>query len=136
MTAPIQTAICSFGMSGKVFHAPFIHANCNFNLYAVWERSKKTAKEIYPEVKSFDTLEEMLADKTVELVIINTPNVTHFEYAKKALQAGKHLVVEKPFVINTTEGAELLELASKQKKKISVYHNRRFDSDFRLVRGI
>ncbi|MCW3110061.1 MAG: oxidoreductase [Segetibacter sp.] len=136
MSDPVQTAICSFGMSGKVFHAPFIHANPNFNLYGVWERSKKTVKEIYPEVRSFDTLEEMLADETIELVIVNTPNITHYEYAKKALLAGKHVVVEKPFVITTPEGNELIELAAKQKKKISVYHNRRFDSDFRLVRRI
>ncbi|GEO10836.1 Gfo/Idh/MocA family oxidoreductase [Segetibacter aerophilus] len=136
MSIPLQTAICSFGMSGKVFHAPFIHANPNFNLYGVWERSKKTAQQFYPEVKSFDTLEEMLSDQAIELVIINTPNVTHFEYAKKALQAGKHIIVEKPFVINTAEGIELIELAAKQKKKMSVYHNRRFDSDFRLVRKV
>lgn len=136
MPAPIQTAICSFGMSGKVFHAPFIHANTHFNLYGVWERSIKTAKSLYPEVKSFDTFKEMLADENIELVIINTPNITHYEYAKKALQAGKHLIVEKPFVITATEGKELIELAAAQNKKMSVYHNRRFDSDFRLVRKV
>jgi len=133
MTAPLQTAICSFGMSGKVFHAPFIHANPNYNLYGVWERSKKSAGQIYPEVKSFDTLEEMLADGAIELIIVNTPNATHFDYAKKSLEAGKHVIVEKPFVINSPEGAELIELAAQKNKKISVYHNRRFDSDFRLV---
>lgn len=133
MTAPLQTAICSFGMSGKVFHAPFIHANPNYNLYGVWERSKKTVKEIYPEVRSFDTLEDMLADETIELVIVNTPNSTHYDYAKMALEAGKHVIVEKPFVINSPEGVKLIELAAKQNKKITVYHNRRFDSDFRLV---
>lgn len=136
MPAPIQTAICSFGMSGKLFHAPFIHANPNYNLYGVWERSKKIAKEIYPEVKSFDTLEEMLADESIELVIVNTPNITHLEYAKKVLLAGKHVVVEKPFVVTAAEGNELIELASKQQKKITVYQNRRFDSDFRLVRSV
>lgn len=136
MTARLQTAICSFGMSGKVFHAPFIQANPAFNLYGVWERSKKTAKAIYPEVRSFDTLEEMLADENIELVVVNTPNSTHYDYAKKALLAGKHVIVEKPFVINAAAGIELIDLAEKQNKKISVYHNRRFDSDFRLVRQV
>lgn len=136
MPSPVQTAICSFGMSGKLFHAPFIHANPNFNLYAVWERSKKTAKDFYPEVISFDTLEEMLADETIELVIVNTPNITHLEYARKALQAGKHVIAEKPFVVHADEGYELIELAAKQEKKISVYQNRRFDSDFRLVKKV
>ncbi len=136
MTAPIQTAICSFGMSGKVFHAPFIHTNDHFNLYGVWERSKKVAKEFYPEIRSFDTLEQMLADEKIELIIINTPNSTHYEYAKKALLAGKHVIVEKPFVISPTEGEELIKLADEQNKILSVYHNRRFDSDFRLVKKV
>lgn len=135
-TPPIQTAICSFGMSGKVFHAPFIHANPHFNFYGVWERSKKTANEFYPDVKSFDTLEEMLADENIELVIVNTPNATHYDYCKKALESGKHVIVEKPFVITSEQGKELIELAAKQQKKISVYHNRRFDSDFNLVKKV
>lgn len=135
-SAPIQTALCSFGMSGKVFHAPFVHVNKGYNLYGVWERSKKTAKDIYSEVKSFDTLEEMLADENIELIIINTPNATHFEYTKKALLAGKHAIVEKPFVINSAEGTELIELAAQQQKKISVYHNRRYDSDAKLLKKV
>lgn len=134
--SPIQTALCSFGMSGKVFHAPFVHANKGYNLYGVWERSKKTVHDFYSEARSFDTLEEMLADKNIELVIINTPNATHFEYAKKALLAGKHIIVEKPFVITSEEGAELEAIAKQQQKKISVYQNRRYDSDFKLMKKV
>jgi scyllo-inositol 2-dehydrogenase (NADP+) len=135
-TSPIQTALCSFGMSGKIFHAPFVHVNEGYNLYGVWERSKKTVNEFYNGVKSFDTLEEMLGDENIELVIINTPNATHFDYSKKALLAGKHIIVEKPFVINSEEGAELIALAEKQQKKISVYHNRRYDSDAKLLKKV
>lgn len=135
-TPPIQTAICSFGMSGKVFHAPFVHANSGYNLNGVWERSKKTVHQYYPEVKSFDSLEEMLADESIELIIVNTPNATHFDYSKKALLAGKHVIVEKPFVITSEEGAELIELAKRQQKKISVYHNRRYDSDALLLKKV
>lgn len=134
--SPIQTALCSFGMSGKVFHAPFIHANDGYNLYGVWERSKKTVNESYKGVRSFDTLEDMLADENIELVIINTPNATHFDYAKKALLAGKHIIVEKPFVIHSEEGSALIALAQKQEKKISVYHNRRYDSDAKLLKKV
>ena len=133
---PIQTALCSFGMSGKVFHAPFIHVNKGYNLYGVWERSKKIAHEIYPQIKSFDTLEEMLADENIELVIVNTPNATHFDYARKALLARKHVIVEKPFVINSEEGKALVDLAARQQKKIAVYHNRRYDSDIELVKKV
>ena len=133
---PINTALCSFGMSGWVFHAPFLHVHPGFNFYAVWERTKNLAEEKFPQVKTFRTLENMLGDANVELVIVNTPNYTHYEYTKKSLLAGKHVVVEKPFTVTVTEGEELIELAVKQNKKISVYHNRRYDSDYRTIKKI
>ena len=131
---PINTALCSFGMSGLVFHAPFINLNPGFNFYAVWERSKNLAEKKYPGVKTYRLLDDMLADDSVELVIVNTPNITHYEYAKKALQAGKHVIVEKPFTITVDEGKELIALAEKQNKKLSVYQNRRYDSDFKILK--
>lgn len=132
----INTALCSFGMSGTVFHAPFIHHHPGFNLYAVWERSKQLSKEKYPSVIVYTTLEEMLADDKIELVIINTPNASHYEYARKALEASKHIIVEKPFTIATEEAEELIDLARQKGKKISVFQNRRFDSDFKTVKKI
>jgi predicted dehydrogenase len=77
-----------------------------------------------------------LADDSVELVIVNTPNSTHYEYAKEALQAGKHVIVEKPFTITVDEGKELIVLAEKQNKKLSVYQNRRYDSDFKILKKV
>jgi scyllo-inositol 2-dehydrogenase (NADP+) len=133
---PINTALCSFGMSGWVFHAPFINVNPHFNFYAVWERSKNIATEKYPEVKTYRTLETMLADDLVELVIVNTPNYTHYDFAKKALEAGKHVIVEKPFTINIEEGKELIEIAKKQNKILFVYQNRRYDSDYKTIRKV
>src|SRR5215218_8559472 len=96
---PIKTAVLSFGMSGTVFHAPFLQVHEGFDFYAVWERTKNEAQKRYPEVKTYRTLDDLLSDSAVELVIVNTPNSTHFEYAEKALEAGKHVVVEKPFVV-------------------------------------
>ena len=133
---PINTALCSFGMSGWVFHAPFLAIDPHFKLYAVWERTKNLAEQKYPGVKTYRTLEEMLADDEVELVIVNTPNVTHYEYAKKALLAGKHVVVEKPFTATVAEAKELIELAKKQNKKLSVYQNRSYDSDYRTIKKV
>ncbi|MEO7293885.1 MAG: Gfo/Idh/MocA family oxidoreductase, partial [Ginsengibacter sp.] len=100
---PINTALCSFGMSGWVFHAPFISVDQHFKLYSVLERSKNLAEKKYPGVKTFRTLEEMLADDAIELVIVNTPNYTHYEFVKKALLASKHVVVEKPFTSTVEE---------------------------------
>lgn len=133
---PINTAILSFGMSGRVFHAPFINTLEEFNFYAVWERSKSSAQEKYPGVIIYRSLEVLLQDEKLELVIVNTPNYTHFEYAKKALLAGKHVVVEKPFTVTVAEGEELIELAQKQNKILSVYQNRRYDSDYKTVKKI
>ncbi len=135
-STPIQTALCSFGMSGHLFHAPFIDVNPNFNLYAVLERSKTIAEGKYPNIKTFRSLEDLLNDNRIELVIVNTPNATHFEITKKCITAGKHVVVEKPFTVTTAEAEELSALAEKHKVKLSVYHNRRWDSDFKTVKKI
>jgi scyllo-inositol 2-dehydrogenase (NADP+) len=133
---PIKTALCSFGMSGWVFHAPFIHLHKGFELYGVFERTKNLAEEKYPGIKTFRSLDAMLADDAIELVIVNTPTYTHFEYAKMALLAGKHVVVEKAFTTTVAEAEELITLATTQNKKLSVYQNRRWDSDFKTVQKV
>jgi scyllo-inositol 2-dehydrogenase (NADP+) len=133
---PIKTALCSFGMSGLVFHAPFIHLHEGFELYGVFERTKNLAEEKYPGIKTFRSLEAMLADDAIELVIVNTPNYTHFEYAKLALLANKHVVIEKPFTCTLAEAEQLIELAERQNVKMSVYQNRRWDSDFKTVQKV
>ena len=133
---PIKTAILSFGMSGQVFHAPFLNVLPGFELYGVWERSKNLAQEKYPQVKTFRSLDDLLADEKIELVIVNTPNYSHYEYAKLALKAGKQVVVEKPFTVTVNEGEELIQLAKEKGVMLSVYQNRRFDSDFRTIRKV
>ncbi len=132
----IKTALASFGMSGWVFHAPFIHLHPGFELYAVWERSKNLAVEKYPNIITYRTYEEMLADEAIELVVVNTPNFTHYPMAKQALLSGKHVVVEKPFTCTTAEALELIELAGTQNKILSVFQNRRWDSDFKTVQKV
>jgi scyllo-inositol 2-dehydrogenase (NADP+) len=133
---PINVALCSFGMSGSVFHAPFISSHPGFKLYAVWERSKNLARERYPEIQVFRTYEEMLADKQVELVIVNTPSYTHYDYAKQALEAGKNVIVEKPFTATVPEAEDLLRISKEKKVQLSVFQNRRYDSDYKTVRKI
>lgn len=123
-------------MSGWVFHAPFITANPGFHLYGIWERTKNLANEQYPGVKTFRSLEELLADPAVELVVVNTPSATHFDFSRSAMQAGKHCIVEKPFTATADEAKELISLAKKNHCKLSVYQNRRYDSDYRTVKKI
>lgn len=132
----INTALLSFGMSGQVFHAPFLQVNKGFNFYAVWERTKNLAQEKYPSVKTYRTLEELLNDEAIELVVVNTPSVTHYNYAKQCLQAGKNVIVEKPFTATVEEGEELIQLAKEKGLLLSVYQNRRYDSDYKSLKKI
>jgi scyllo-inositol 2-dehydrogenase (NADP+) len=132
----IKTALCSFGMSGVVFHAPFLSNHTGFELYGVWERSKNLAAEKYPSIKTFRDYDSLLADKNIGLVIVNTPSVTHFDYTKKALLAGKHVITEKPFTATAAGAEELIQLAKEKNKLLSVFHNRRWDSDFLTVKKI
>jgi len=133
---PINTALCSFGMSGWVFHAPFLTNHPGFKLYAVWERSKNLSEESYPGTKVYRTYEELLLHPLIELVIVNTPSYTHFDYAKQALLAGKHVIVEKPFTATVEQAKELVAIAVDQKVKLAVFQNRRYDSDFKTVKDI
>lgn len=131
----IKTGIASFGLSGQVFHAPFLNIHEGFDLTVIAERSKDLARTIYPQVKTVRTFEELLAED-IELVIVNTPVQTHFDYCKQALLAGKHVVVEKPFVATSAEAEELILLAQRQNKLLTVFQNRRYDGDFLTIRQI
>lgn len=132
----IITGVLSYGMSGRVFHTPFIANNDRFELRAVVERSTKKAQLDYPSIISYDSVEELLADDAIELVIINTPNDTHVSLAKQALLAGKHVLIEKPFAPTLSEAKELFDLGRKVGKFVLPYHNRRFDSDFNSLKSV
>lgn len=132
----INTAICSFGLSGKVFHAPFLKTHPGFNVTMVLERTKEHSKTIFPTAKIVRNYEQILNDKSVELVVVNTPNALHFDMAKQALLKNKHVLIEKPFTVELEEAEELIELAKSQKRILTVYHNRRLDSDFRTVKKV
>ncbi|RQO72405.1 oxidoreductase [Pedobacter sp. KBW06] len=136
MEKEIITGLMAYGMSGKVFHAPFVHAHPGFKLHAVTERNHKNAENDYPGIISYSSIEELIGDEKIELIIINTPNNTHYDYAKKALAAGKHILVEKPFAASSAEAKEIFSLAKQLDKKVLFYQNRRWDSDFTSVRQV
>jgi len=132
----INTGITAFGMSGQVFHAPFISTNPHFKLCKILERNKELSKERYPNaiiVRSFD---ELVHDPELELIIINTPDSTHYEYARQALEAGKNIIVEKPFTSTVEQGEKLIALAKDRGLMLSVYQNRRWDGDYLTVKEI
>jgi hypothetical protein len=132
----INTALVSYGMSGRVFHAPFLELNPDFKLVGSWERSQKNIQARYPHTKSFDSYEEIINDPSIHLVVVNSPNDTHYEYTKRALLAGKHVVTEKAFTVTVAEAEELDALAQKLNLRLAVYHNRRYDADFLTIQKI
>ena len=136
MTTPINTAVISYGISAKTFHLPFITNHQGYALTTIMERSGNSAQQKYPNIKIAKTIEEVLVDPNVELVVIASPNTTHYPYAKAALLAGKHVVVEKPFTNTLDEALELVELSKKIGKICAVYHNRRYVADFLTMKKI
>lgn len=125
----LNVALCSYGMSGKVFHAPLITAEPGLKLHTILQRSEPTALADYPQVGIVKTFEDILANPDIHLVVVNTPNELHYPMTKAALQVGKHVVVEKPFTLNIDEGNELIALAKSQQKILSVFQNKRLESD-------
>jgi scyllo-inositol 2-dehydrogenase (NADP+) len=131
----LNVAIIGFGLSGRYLQAPFFEANPNFNLSTIVSVHQKP-KEYYPNVKVVKSIGEVLADETIDLVSICSPNETHFAYTKLALQAGKHVLVEKPFTATSKEAAELISLSKARNKILTIFQNRRFDSDFLTVKKL
>ena len=133
---PIVTAILSYGMSGEVFHAPLLAAHPAFRMKTILQRTSEAAKQHYPGVLVAKQLDEILNDAEIELVIVNTPNITHFDFTSRALEAGKHVIVEKPFTNTADEAQKLISLAKKKNKMLSVFQSRRWDGSFMTLQKI
>jgi scyllo-inositol 2-dehydrogenase (NADP+) len=136
MNKIIKAGVAGYGMSAQVFHIPFLTTVDGYALTTILERSKSESKEKFPDVKIVRTIDELVADPNTDLIVITTPNDTHFEYASKALRAGKHVVLEKPFTNTIEEAKELISMAKSSDRIFSVYHNRRYVSDFLTIKKL
>jgi predicted dehydrogenase len=136
MKQKIKTALASFGMSGQVFHGPLLKVNQEFEVIQVLERSKNLSKQLFPEARIVRNFDEIIDNREVELVVVNTPDWLHFEMAEKAIAAGKHVVVEKPVTERSNEAAHLLQLAREKGVLFTVFQNRRWDNDFLTVQKV
>lgn len=132
----IRVGLVGFGMAGRVFHAPLISSVDGLELAAVVERSSDKAAERYPGITTFRSVEELLADTSIRLVVVATPNSTHFAIAMQALEAAKNVVVDKPVALTASEVAQLGELAGGIGLHLFPFHNRRFDSDFQTIKKV
>jgi len=136
MPNPIRTGVVGYGVAAQVMHLPFITTLREYRFLSILERHQHRAQEKYPHIRTVRSIEEMVADPELDLIVITTPNDTHFPYAKKALEAGKHVVLEKPFTITTEDAAQLIDIAKKAGRVLSVFQNRRYVADFLTIRQI
>ena len=132
----IKVGLASFGMSGLVFHGPLLKANEGFIVRKVLERTKRLSEEMFPDSEIVRDYTQILEDPEIDLVVVNTPDKLHYSMTKQALEARKHVVVEKPFTISVEEGKELIELSKRNDRILTVFQNRRWDSDFLTVQKI
>lgn len=132
----IRAGVVGFGLGGRVFHTPLLSSVEGLELAAVVERSSGNAAERYPGITPYRSLDDLLADSSIELVVVTTPSETHFEIARQALEAGKNVVVDRPMAAKSSEIALLMELAAARNLLLAPFHNRRWDSDFLTVQKL
>jgi len=132
----IDVGLVGFGLGGRCFHAPVIQAVNGLRLAAIVQRSGDEAAKLYPDARIVRSLDELLDIKTVQLVAIATPNQMHFPFAMRCLEAGRDVVVDKPFTNTVAEAVELVRTASRLGRTLTVYHDRRFDADFQALRKL
>lgn len=131
----INVGMVGFGLSGRYIQGPFFKRHRKFNLSKI-VTSRIIPEEIFGGVIREDSIDALLRDEHIHLISLCSPNSTHYEYAKRALEAGKHVLIEKPITARLEQAEELFELAKSKDLVLYVYQNRRFDSDFLTVKKI
>ncbi len=132
----LRAGIVGYGLAGRVFHAAVLSAVPGLEFAAVVERNHSLAQQQYPSVTTYTSLQALLADRTIDLVVVATPTATHIEVVRQALHAGKHVVCDKPMGIVADDIAGLATLASSRGLILAPYHNRRFDNDFQTLQKL
>jgi scyllo-inositol 2-dehydrogenase (NADP+) len=128
----LEVGLVGYGLAGSVFHAPLIAASPRLSLAAI----ATSRSEAVPGVRLVRKPLAIVSDPELDLVVIATPNDTHFPLARAALEAGKHVVVDKPFALTSAEADALIALAAEKELVLTAFHNRRWDGDFLTVRRL
>ena len=132
----VRVGLIGFGLAGQAFHAPVIRGVPGMELACILERHGSNAEAKYPEVRVARTLDEMLSDKSINLCVVATPNDSHYSYTKACLQAGRDVVVDKPFTPTMAEAEQLVRLAADRGRLVTVYQDRRWDGAFLTVKKL
>jgi scyllo-inositol 2-dehydrogenase (NADP+) len=133
----IRVGVIGFGLAGRIFHAAVVNSVPGLELAAIVARSGSTAAaEAYPQARIARSVEELLEDAGIRLIVVATPNSSHFPIARQCLLAGRDVVIDKPFALSSAEAAELIRLARSRERLLTAYQNRRWDGDFHTVRKL
>jgi predicted dehydrogenase len=133
MENEIGVGVIGFGLAARVFHCPFVSAVPGLVLKSIVQRRGDEAAKAYPNTTIVRSVEELLSDSSVQLVVVATPNSTHYELATQALEAGKHVVIDKPFAASSHQAQQLIDIAQMAGRVLAPFHNRRWDGDFLTV---
>lgn len=135
-TDSLNVALIGYGYAGKTFHAPLITCTPNLTLSMIVSSDRQKVAKDLPKVLVAHDAADAFASKDIDLVVIATPNDTHFDLVHRALEAGKHVIVDKPFTTTATEARDLIRTAQTKDRVLSVFHNRRWDSDFLTIQRL
>jgi scyllo-inositol 2-dehydrogenase (NADP+) len=136
VTQSIRCGVIGFGLAGRIFHSAVIDATPGLDLDAIVQRSGDAAQQAYPRVPVYPSVDAMLAEAALDVVVVATPNDTHIPLAAQCLRAGKHVVIDKPAAVSSAEAASLFPIARETGRRVFVYHNRRWDGDFLTVQQL
>ncbi|KWC38956.1 oxidoreductase [Burkholderia ubonensis] len=136
MSSLLRIGLMGFGFAGATFHAPVIAASGRTQVAAITTGQPDRARAAYPDARIVADLDALLALDDIECVVIATPNDTHFPLARQVLDAGRHVVVDKPVTLTSDEALALARLANARSRVFAPFHNRRWDGDFLTVRRI
>ena len=130
-----KVGLIGFGLAGRYFHAPLLRT-AGFEIAAVVSSRVDEIREVLPHADIVASDSELIARKDLDLIVIATPTQAHFAQARAALEAGKHVVVDKPIAVTSAEARALAQLARERKRVLSVFQNRRWDADFLTMRKL
>jgi predicted dehydrogenase len=133
---PIRVGLAAYGMSGQVFHGPLLRHHPGFSVKKILERNTARSKTLFPDAEIVRSYPALLKDPEIDLIVVNTPDMLHHDMAREALVARKHVIVEKPFTMTVEEGRSLIHMARLHRLMLTVFQNRRWDSDFLTMQKI
>jgi predicted dehydrogenase len=136
MTKDLRVGVIGFGLAGRIFHSAVIAATPGLELACIVQRRGDEAAKAYPGVQICRSIEDMLRDNSIRLVVVATPSYSHFEIAMRCLYAGRNVLIDKPFTLTSDEARQLIDEARKHGVLVTAYQNRRWDGDFVTLRQV